>query len=171
MANPEHVARLKEGVDAWNRWLHENPEIRPDLTDANLIDANLRDVNLNQANLTWANLTGANLDGAWLLEANFSWAELAKANLAGARLASTVLGNTDLTGAKGLETCEHLASSIIDYQTLAKSWPLPLKCLRGGGLPEALIEYLPLLHNQAIQFYSCFISYSARDQEFANQLH
>jgi hypothetical protein len=34
-----------------------------------------------------------------------------------------------------------------------------------------LIEYLPSLFNQAIQHYSCFISYSAKDQEFAERLH
>jgi hypothetical protein len=38
-------------------------------------------------------------------------------------------------------------------------------------LPENLIDYLPSLLNQPIQFYSCFISYSAKDQEFAERLH
>jgi hypothetical protein len=31
MANDEHVALLKQGVDAWNVWREENPDIRPDL--------------------------------------------------------------------------------------------------------------------------------------------
>src|SRR3954466_6239735 len=43
--------------------------------------------------------------------------------------------------------------------------------LRGVGLPDKLVEYLPSLLNQAIQFYSCFISYSSKDQEFAERLH
>jgi hypothetical protein len=34
-----------------------------------------------------------------------------------------------------------------------------------------LIEYLPALLNQAIETYSCFISYSTKDQEFAERLH
>jgi hypothetical protein len=42
---------------------------------------------------------------------------------------------------------------------------------RGVGLPDNLIEYLPSLFNQAIQHYSCFISYSAKDQEFSERLH
>ncbi|MGA2411123.1 MAG: hypothetical protein ABSG46_12140 [Candidatus Binataceae bacterium] len=29
MANPEHLAKLKEGVEAWNQWREENPEILP----------------------------------------------------------------------------------------------------------------------------------------------
>lgn len=31
MANPEHVEILKQGVDVWNRWREENPEVVPDL--------------------------------------------------------------------------------------------------------------------------------------------
>jgi TIR domain len=34
-----------------------------------------------------------------------------------------------------------------------------------------LIEYLPSLFNQPIQHYSCFISYSSKDDEFANRIH
>ena len=52
---------------------------------------------------------------------------------------------------------------------LSKSQPLGRG--RGCGLPEALIQFLPSLLNQPIQFYSCFISYSTKDQEFAQRLH
>jgi len=34
-----------------------------------------------------------------------------------------------------------------------------------------LIDYLPSLLNQPIQFYSCFISYSSKDQDFAERIH
>lgn len=43
--------------------------------------------------------------------------------------------------------------------------------LRGCGLPDNFIEYLPSLLNQPIQFYSCFISYSSKDDDFAERLH
>jgi hypothetical protein len=33
MANDEHVAMLKKGVDAWNAWREANPDIRPVLED------------------------------------------------------------------------------------------------------------------------------------------
>jgi hypothetical protein len=48
---------------------------------------------------------------------------------------------------------------------------LPLGFLRGIGLPDAVIDYLPSLTGEPIQFYSCFISYSHRDEEFAQRLH
>ena len=36
MANEEHVALLKQGVDAWNAWRRETPDARPDLHGADL---------------------------------------------------------------------------------------------------------------------------------------
>jgi hypothetical protein len=38
-------------------------------------------------------------------------------------------------------------------------------------LPDSLIDYLPSLRGDPIQFYSCFISYSATDQTFVERLH
>src|SRR5204863_3948691 len=67
--------------------------------------------------------------------------------------------------------CHHVGPSIIDPQTLQRSSPLPLVFLRGVGLPDNFIEYLPSLLNQPIRFYSCFISYSSKDQQFAERLH
>jgi hypothetical protein len=37
-------------------------------------------------------------------------------------------------------------------------------------LPDSLIEYLPSLLNEAVQFYSCFISHSHSDKPFAKRL-
>ena len=70
-----------------------------------------------------------------------------------------------------MERCRHDRSSIIDFKTLQRSGPLPISFLRGVGLPENLIDYLPSLLNQSIQFYSCFISYSHQDKAFARRLH
>jgi uncharacterized protein YjbI with pentapeptide repeats len=62
MANDEHVAILKKGVDAWNAWRDENPLSRADLLRANLSRANLREADLFVANLSGANLRGADLE-------------------------------------------------------------------------------------------------------------
>jgi hypothetical protein len=96
-----------------------------------------------------------------------SGAHLGGANLTGANLFSTVFVDTNLTDVIGLETCNHDGPSIIDHRTLEQSPPLPLSFLRGVGLPDNFIALL----NQAIQHYSCFISYSTKDQEFAERLH
>jgi hypothetical protein len=54
MANDEHVALLKQGVDAWNTWRDENPDIRPDLSNADLTGADLRQADLREAHLSRA---------------------------------------------------------------------------------------------------------------------
>lgn len=36
MANQEHLDLLKKGVEGWNQWREEHPEIEPDLSGANL---------------------------------------------------------------------------------------------------------------------------------------
>jgi TIR domain len=72
---------------------------------------------------------------------------------------------------KGLNHCRHVGPSIVDFQVLKNSGPLPIAFLRGVGLPDNLIEYLPSLLNKAIQFYSCFISHSGKDAAFAGRLH
>jgi hypothetical protein len=94
MANDEHVAMLKKGVDAWNAWRDENPAIGPDLRQANLSQANLSQANLSQANLSGADLSEANLG-----EVKLSYANLGGANLTGASLQGAQLIKTDLTGA------------------------------------------------------------------------
>jgi uncharacterized protein YjbI with pentapeptide repeats len=141
------------------------------LVRANLNGANLLRTNLSDANLTEADLSGTELSGAKLHWSNFSLANLNKVNIHEVRLSETIWGGTNLREAKGLDTCIHEGPSILDFLTLAYSGPLPLPFLRGCGLPDVLIEYLPSLLNQPIQFYSCFISYSTKDQEFAERLH
>ncbi len=231
MANSAHLAKLYEGVDVWNAWRKQNPDIRPDLSGAdlkevdlsgadlrmanlsfaNLSFANLREVNFNRAYFGWADLREADLDEANLTEANFVEANLVRANLVRAnlvradlrgvnlrgadlrgadlpavnlgcadlvgadltdvRLLGTIFANINLINVKGLESCVHEGPSIIDYRTLAHSGKLPLSFLRGCGLPDTFIDYLPSLLNQPIQHYSCFISYSTKDEALAKRLH
>ena len=99
MANKEHLARLKHGVEAWNLWRRENPDARPDLSQANLTGAHLVEADLSDTNLFWANLNHANLH-----KADFSRASLFGANLCGANLHKAVLWDADLsdTGLDGV---------------------------------------------------------------------
>jgi hypothetical protein len=86
-------------------------------------------------------------------------------------LVDATFGDTNLTAVRGLESCNHRGPSILDHRTLIRSGPLPLAFLRGCGLPDALIDYLPSLLNEPVQFYSCFISYASKDQIFAERLY
>jgi uncharacterized protein YjbI with pentapeptide repeats len=143
-----------------------------DLSDANLIAADLSDAKLIGANLRGADLSDAKLIGADLHGADLSRANLRGAELTNATLSHTVFGDTTLSEVKGLDNCFYMGPSIIDFQTLqGVSGPLPIAFLRGVGLPDNLIEYLPSLLNAAIQFHSCFISYSSKDELFAERLH
>ena len=142
-----------------------------DLIEANLRGAYLRGAYLRGANLTGADLGGANLTGADLIEANLTGADLGGAYLSYVCLSETIFSDTTLTAARGLDTCDHRGPSTLDHRTLAKSGPLPLAFLRGCGLPDVLINYLPSLLNEPFQFYSCFISYSSADETFCRRLH
>jgi uncharacterized protein YjbI with pentapeptide repeats len=119
MANDEHVALLKQGVEAWSRetawWRKEDRNIRPDLSGADLAGADLHYVNLSgadlsgadlsEANLTAANLTAADLNrtklrGAKLSTAKLIGANLSRADLDGANLINAILTRANLTGAR-----------------------------------------------------------------------
>ena len=171
------------GVDLSAANLFEANLGRADLKEAELIVADLRGANLRGANLSEADLRGVDLRKANLSEADLSEADLIgvdlrdadlrEANLSGAILGSTLFINIDLSQTKGLEECKHRGPSTIDHRTLARSGRLPDVFLRGIGLPEHYLEYIPGLfwNRSPIEFYSCFISYSSTNEEFAKRLH
>jgi uncharacterized protein YjbI with pentapeptide repeats len=70
MANQEHWDILAKGIEAWNAWRKQQPELEPDLVEADLRDADLRDADLSGAKLMAADLYQANLSGAVLTGAN-----------------------------------------------------------------------------------------------------
>jgi hypothetical protein len=171
------------------------------LSRANLHGANFNTANLNGADLRWANLSGANLAGANLRGADLSGATLSAANLTGAdlsdaelsrahlrftnftssniegtnfadsRMVRTVFADVDLGRAKGLEKVRHEGPLTIGTDTLERSQGrIPDVFLRGAGVSDELIAFSRAMGG-AIQFYSCFISYSSTDQLFAERLH
>jgi hypothetical protein len=155
-----------------------------DLRDAQFNDARLFDASLNGANCQNANFAGANLARAYLIGTNFGHAELGnidftEAHLQGADfsyagLNATIFGENDLSSVKGLETVEHRAPSIIGIDVIYHSkGKIPEIFLRGCGIPESFIVQIPALvaSIEPIQFYKCFISYSSKDQKFADRLY
>jgi uncharacterized protein YjbI with pentapeptide repeats len=192
-ANPELRVDLS-GVDLSGAELSGANLSGADLSGAELRGAELRGANLWDGNLSEANLWEANLSGAYLITADFSDANLTLANLRradlngadlnGADLSHTILSqaklaftrftNVDLSETVGLETCNHEAPSSIGIDTIIKSrGNIPEVFLRGAGVPEPFIASMKSLvaAMSPIQFYSCFISYSTKDQEFADRLH
>jgi uncharacterized protein YjbI with pentapeptide repeats len=141
-----------------------------DLTYANFTNATLRRAVFYHANLTRANLGEADLAGADLTDANFTGARLEGANLTSALMQGTVLAEVDLSRTLGLKEVNHLGPSTVGVDTLYLSHSLPASFLRGCGVPQSLIEQIGSLLADG-QFYSCFLSHSAKDGIFADLLH
>jgi hypothetical protein len=181
MPDAHHLAILGQGSKTWNQWRSENPQLAPNLSHSDLKGRELREFNLSGADLhesemTWAhvvdcNCEGADFSNAVLISTNFTGSELRGTNFRGARLWFTVFGDTNLLDAIGLDSCIHMGPSILDMRTVMRSGSLPARFLWGCGFPDALVQYLPSILSEPVQFYSCFISYSTRDQTFADRLY
>jgi uncharacterized protein YjbI with pentapeptide repeats len=95
MANQQHLQLIVSlSANEWNNWRKENPQIVPDLREANLGGVNLSHFNLKEANLIEANLSQTNLT-----ETNLSKANLSKANLTRAYGRDTNLSLSNLQDA------------------------------------------------------------------------
>jgi uncharacterized protein YjbI with pentapeptide repeats len=192
MANEEHISIIKRGVRAWNKWRDKNIEIVPDLIGANLNSAKLIGVNLRRAKLVGAALIGANLNRGDLFhadlrranlsdtdlsratadEANFSEADLNGTNFSNSIIGYTSFARNDLSLAKGLDSIEHYGPSWISIDTVYKSkGNISDIFLRRAGIPDNFITYMHSLTGNAFEFYSCFISYSSKNQAFAERLY
>jgi len=160
-------------ADLTGAWLPQADLTDGDLTGTNLSRTNLSQVALCKAQLSGANLGLAILDMSDLTQTDLSGASLEEADFDGAHTGFTIFGNTDLSATRNLGNVVHLGPSIIGTDTIYRSQGrIPLEFLRGAGVPDNLIEYMPsLVAPGAIQFYSCFISYSTKDQEFADRLY
>src|SRR6266536_1385259 len=192
MADQQQHDLLRQGVEAWNTWRKQHPEILIELSEtilsgadlseailiganligANLIGANLVFANLSGADLTEADLSGTDLTRADLNNANLRGAKLSRADLTGANIGETIFGNIDLRATRGLETVTHDAPSTIGTDTLLRSeGDIPETFLRQAGLSDTFITYVRSLAQNPREYYTCFISYSSQDQEFAERLY
>jgi uncharacterized protein YjbI with pentapeptide repeats len=128
MANPEHVAVVRQGVEAVLQWRFRNPKASLDLSGADLreaslqgalldrailTDALLEGVDLQQTSFVGADLRGARLNGANLQRANLkadlsgaylNGANLHRASLQQANFERSVLADANLSEAKLIET-------------------------------------------------------------------
>lgn len=115
MSNPEHVAKLLDGVEAWNAWRKENDEIEPDLEGVTInvntvygtsllqrdlgtgrISVNLCGVNFRKTNLNRAVLSNVNIQEAEFQRASLDYANLRRSYLTNSRFSGASLCGTDL---------------------------------------------------------------------------
>jgi hypothetical protein len=143
-----------------------------DLREALICGANLSGTDLIGADLSFSNLTRVNLHSADLGRTNLNGSNLNEADFTAAVLWGTVFADVDLRCVKGLESVVHLGPSQIDIATIYNSFAeIPETFLRGAGVPDSLVSFMRSLVVNPIEYYSCFISYSTKDQEFAERLH
>jgi len=167
MANPEHVAVVREGTAALKLWYRENPGQQLDLSDSNfteiislpgekyanldLVRADLRRVDFTFCHLNGINMRGADLRGANLNLCVFQGVGLSGASLDGATLHSATLIACDLSEAwligtdlhhASIEQCRFTGSNLtgakLEYVTVKAS------DFRGACLFGAFAPYLTL---------------------------
>lgn len=152
------------------------------LEGANFMDAYLRGVDFTDAHLRYAQflcadlayayLKNADLNGTYLEYVNLDKTRLVNADLNEAIMKGVRITDVDLSDVKGLETVKHTGPSTIGIDTIIRSQGnIPEIFLRGAGVPDSFIEYAHSLVARPIDYYTCFLSYSSKDQEFAQRLY
>ncbi|MGK7920995.1 MAG: pentapeptide repeat-containing protein [Trichodesmium sp.] len=152
MANVEHLEKLQQGVNAWNKWQQSHKEVKPDLSGADLRgadlsgadlrEADLREACLNITNLNMAILSRANLSGADLLDANLREANLSGANLSSSNLSRSNLFRSNLIGVN-LSKANLSGADLINTnlrEANLKGASLYIANLKGADLNEADLQ-------------------------------
>lgn len=137
-------------------------------------NANLTKALLSSTDLRFAQMRNSILRGAYLEHAMLVKANVDGADFSGAEFVNTIIGDTDFSNAVNLAEAVHHGASTVGIDSLIKSErQLCPEFLRGVGIPETVICYLQSVVQTLapIEFYSCFISYSHKDEEFCKRLH
>jgi len=143
MAIKEHLKILKQGVKRWNKWREENPDVKPDLSNAAIYKEtweiyaselksdkdrsrvitelmnSYKGVDLRNIDLRGANLDRSILIGANLRKADLRNAQLKEANLFNACLVGSELNGADLQGIT-LNDAD-LQGTVLSYVNLQKA--------------------------------------------------
>jgi TIR domain/Pentapeptide repeats (8 copies) len=144
-----------------------------DFSRADLSNTNLREADLSFAGLNLVTLKGANLKNAELSFVTFREADLSSTAFNGALIMRAIFSNVDLRQAEGLDDILHLGPSTVGIDTLERSQgEISEVFLKKAGVSNTFIEYARSLTTmQTIEYYTCFISYSSKDELFARRLH
>jgi hypothetical protein len=150
-----------------------------DLTGASLMSAAMADSVLTQAwlrgtDFTRCDLTRATLVGTTLMATRFHDSTLDGADFERAEAGDAIFADVDLSVVQNLAAIRHFSPSTVGLDTIIRSQgKIPEVFLRGCGVPDEVIAYVRSLALSAnpIQLFSCFISYSSKDQEFCERLY
>jgi uncharacterized protein YjbI with pentapeptide repeats len=143
--------------------------------DAHFVSAVFTNTDLRHASLSFSSFrfsefSNVNLAEAGLFDTFFGRSTLNDVQFATAGMAGTVFANCTITRPLGLASANHSGRSSVDISTLLTT-DFPESFLRGIGLPDTFITYLDSLKNNPIEYYSCFLSYSSKDDDFARRLY
>ncbi len=105
MPNAEQIAIINQGVEVWNQWREENPDVEIDLSGVQFKNQDLHRVNFRGANLHGTDfsssvLAWADLRDADLFEANFYLVDMYQTDLRGANLGESILVGTNMVQTK-----------------------------------------------------------------------
>jgi hypothetical protein len=143
-----------------------------DLSHVQLSGSSFRGIDFSGADLSGSDLSGADLRSADLSGARLDNTNLTNADLSQCTMGGTILAQMNLRAVKGLDTVRHIGPSTIGIDTIYRSeGDIPEAFLRGTGIPDDFSTYMKSLVVTPIQYYSCFISYSSKDNDFAQRLY
>ena len=187
MANPKHLEMFDKGWKRWNSW-RKRTKVIPDLSRHDFSRRYICNYDLSGTLLSGCNLEACHFQGTSLIGADLRGASLKGASIDNADFTDAVFGYTTiddviLSSAKGLGKTHHRTFSSIDYATLKitanllKGMPneeevaLEIELfLRSAGVPDEMLALFRKWSGHKEAYYSCFISYSWKDKDFADAL-
>jgi hypothetical protein len=127
---------------------------------------------LDAVNFDLAELEGSDFKQSLVMATAFNHCILDESDFSGATLYLNSFAGVSLRHVRGLDALgSNTENNSIGIDTFFLSGGLPESFLRGAGVPEDFIQYAASLVGKAIEYYSCFLSYSSSDDEFARRLY
>ncbi len=146
--------------------------LNSNLTGADLQNANCTDAFFEATEMYRTDFSGSNLHGCTIQLCVFAWNNFKGTRFDEAQFYHCIFSDIDFSTAIGLENSVHNSPSTVGVDCITRSrGKIPEVFLRGCGVPEIFITYMKSLTMSPIEFYSCFISHSTRDAQFAERLY
>ena len=162
------------GANLQNAILHRTDACGANFFGADLSGADCSNCTFDQANFQTSFVVGTSFRESIFWHTDFTDALMADADFHEASFERVVLGANDLRNVQGLDYVQHNGPSVIGIDSIYESQgQISDIFLIGCGVPTDAIDGLirPVRCGPPIQWHSCFISYSTKDEGFARRLH